>query len=76
MNERARERARERRTALRRLCAGTALAVVGTAAMVAVTLPMNATGDEGEGAGRTGVAPSTSASTSATPGLELLPIEP
>jgi hypothetical protein len=48
---------------LRRLVAGTAVAVVGTAAMVAVTLPMNAAGDEGDegAAARTGVAPSATA---------------
>lgn len=65
MDERARE---QHRTALRRLVAGTALAVVGTAAMVAVTLPMSAAGDEGEGTARTGVTPSASAS--ATPADE------
>jgi hypothetical protein len=34
------------RTAVRRLLAATAIAVAGTAAMVAVTLPMNAAGDD------------------------------
>ncbi|MGI5196215.1 hypothetical protein ACQEVY_21595 [Streptomyces sp. CA-288835] len=49
MNERAREpRGKElQRIALRRLFAGTALAIAGTAAMVAVTLPMEASGDGG-----------------------------
>ncbi|MGP4010770.1 hypothetical protein [Streptomyces sp. 4N124] len=35
------------RKAIRRLLTGTAVAVAGTAAMVAVTVPMNASGDDG-----------------------------
>ncbi|CAL9647523.1 hypothetical protein [Streptomyces sp. enrichment culture] len=58
MNARARQ---QHRRALRQLFVGTALAVVGTAAMVAVTLPMNAAGDQGAEAARTGVAPSATA---------------
>jgi len=58
MNERAREpRGKEQRIALRRLFAGTALAVAGTAAMVAVTLPMEASGDGGAPAPRGAAAP-------------------
>lgn len=58
MNARARE---QHRKALRQLFVGTALAVVGTAAMVAVTLPMSAAGGQGAEAARTGVAPSATA---------------
>ncbi|GAA2636661.1 Tat pathway signal sequence domain protein [Streptomyces vastus] len=78
MNERAKEprakepRGKEQRIALRRLFAGTALAAAGTAAMVAVTLPMEASGDggppqtRGEAAPHAAATPSPYASPSTT----------
>ncbi|GHE60973.1 hypothetical protein [Streptomyces capitiformicae] len=60
-----------RRSALRRLVAGTALAVTSavtsTAAMVAVTLPMNAQGDERAGKGTLAVADPGSTGTGQSP---------
>lgn len=55
--------------ALRRLVTGTVLAAVSTAAMVAVTLPMNAQGDErgGKGGGVPAVAAPGSARTGQAP---------
>ncbi len=76
MNERGKQQggkeqgAKEHRRALRRLFAGTALAVAGTAAMVAVTLPMEASGDGGppraQGEAAATPAPSPYASPSTT----------
>ncbi|NGO07616.1 Tat pathway signal sequence domain protein [Streptomyces sp. HC44] len=53
--------------ALRRLFAGTALAVAGTAAMVAVTLPMEASGDGGHSGTRRGATPQAAATPSPSP---------
>ncbi|WP_245685682.1 Tat pathway signal sequence domain protein [Streptomyces yerevanensis] len=70
MNERAKEprakepRGKEQRIALRRLFAGTALAVAGTAAMVAVTLPMEASGNGGPPQTRGEAAPHAAATPS------------
>lgn len=68
MNERGKEpREKEQRIALRRLFAGTALAVAGTAAMVAVTLPMEASGDGGPPRTRGEAAPHAAPRAAATP---------
>ncbi|CAL9341964.1 hypothetical protein SUDANB15_00281 [Streptomyces sp. enrichment culture] len=65
MNERSAARSGEHRRTLRRLAAGTALALASTGVMITVTLPPDASGSTGAAA-RTGAAPSVGATPSSS----------